>query len=167
MTSITLNGSPMHIIGNLPTVGSQAPDFTVTRTDLGELRLKNLLGKKILLNIFPSLDTPTCARAMLQFSNMANKNADVLVLCISADLPFAQKRFCAAQHVDSVIPVSIFRHPNFGKIYGIQIIDGVLTGLLSRAVVVINEQGTIVYTQQVKELADEPDYDAAMMALRK
>lgn len=167
MSSITLNGSPLKTVGSLPTLGSQAPDFTVTKTDLGELHLKNLNNQKIILNIFPSLDTPTCARAMLQFNEIARKHSDFVILCVSADLPFAQKRFCAAEHADNVVPASIFRHREFGQTYGIEIKDGPLAGLLSRAVVVINEQGKVVYTQQVKELANEPDYDAIESALRQ
>lgn len=167
MGSITLNGSLLHIIGTLPAIGSQAPDFTVTKTDLGELRFKNLESQKVVLNIFPSLDTPTCARAMLQFNEIARKHTDFLILCVSADLPFAQKRFCAVEHADNVMPVSVFRHHEFGRLYGVEIKDGPLAGLLSRAAVVINEHGKIVYTQQVKELADEPNYDAILMALRQ
>ena len=155
----------MHTVGPLPAIYSQAPDFTVTKTDLGEVHLKNFLGKKIILNIFPSLDTPTCARAMQQFNVLADKHPGILILCVSADLPFAQKRFCAAEHLANVVPVSVFRHPDFGKIYGVSIIDGPLTGLLSRAVVVIDEQGKIIYTQQVREVADEPDYAATMNVL--
>ncbi len=166
MTAITLNGSPIRTMGTLPAIYSQAPDFTVTKMDLGEIHLKNFLGKKIVLNIFPSLDTPTCGRAMQQFNELAASHRDILILCISADLPFAQKRFCAAEHLSNVVPVSVFRHPDFGKIYGVTITDGPLSGLLSRAVVVIDEQGKVTYTQQVKELGDEPDY-AAMMSVLK
>lgn len=167
MSSITLNGNPLHILGTLPTVGSQAPDFTVTKTDLGELHLSHLKGQKIVLNIFPSLDTPTCARAMLQFNEIARKHSNFLILCVSADLPFAQKRFCAIEHADNVMPVSVFRHHEFGKNYGVEIKDGPLASLLSRAAIVIDEHGKVVYTQQVKELADEPNYDAIIMALRQ
>lgn len=166
MSSITLNGSPLHIVGPLPKIGSQAPDFTVTKTDLGEIRLKHLENQKIVLNIFPSLDTPTCARAMLQFNEIARKHAEFLILCVSADLPFAQKRFCAIEHADNVMPVSVFRHHEFGQLYGVEIKDGPLAGLLSRAIVIIDEKGKIVYTQQVRDLADEPNYDAVLMALR-
>lgn len=167
MSSITLNGSPLHTVGNLPAIGSQAPDFIATKTDLSELQLSNLLGQRILLNIFPSLDTPTCAHTMIQFNEMARQYTDYLVLCISADLPFAQKRFCAAEHADNVIPVSTFRHREFGLLYGVEIKDGPLAGLLSRAVIIIDEKGLITYTQQVKELANEPHYDAVLTALKK
>src|SRR3990167_7052468 len=124
MTAITLNGSSMHTIGQLPPIGTKAPDFIVTKTDLSEIHLKHYLGKKIVLNIFPSLDTSTCASAMLRFNAIAKQYPNLLILCISADLPFAQKRFCAAEHLENVQPVSVFRHPAFGEIYGVTITDG-------------------------------------------
>lgn len=166
MAIITLNGTPMHTIGSLPPVGSKAPDFTVTKTDLGEIKLKNYLGKKIILNIFPSLDTPTCASAMRHFNEVAQKLTDVLILCVSVDLPFAQKRFCVSEHLDNVQCVSVFRHPTFGKDYGVTIIDQPLLGLLSRAVVILDETGKIIFTEQVKELSNEPNYDAVLAALK-
>jgi thioredoxin-dependent peroxiredoxin len=165
MTHITLKGAPTKILGALPSIGTPAPDFTVTKTDLGEVNLKNYLGKKIVLNIFPSLDTPTCALAMQRFNDIALKNKNVLILCISADLPFAQNRFCGLNHLENIQPVSIFRHPQFGKNYGVEIIDGPLKGLLARAVVIINEQGNIIYTEQVKEITEEPNYQAMLLAL--
>lgn len=165
MSTITLKGNPMQTCGDLPAVGTRAPEFTVTKTDLGEISLKNYAPRKIILNIFPSLDTPTCAMAMLKFNEIAAKRNDILILCISADLPFAQKRFCAAEHLNNVQPVSVFRHPQFGKDYGLTIIDGPLTGLLARAVVVIDENEMITYTELVKEIANEPDYDAVLAYL--
>lgn len=165
MASITLNGTIVQTAGTLPAIGTQAPDFTVTKTDLGELHLKNLSAKKIILNIFPSLDTPTCARAMFAFNELAKKHPDFLFLCISADLPFAQKRFCSSNQMDNVIAASVFRHPQFGQTYGVEIKTGPLTGLLCRAIVVIDEKGKVTYTQQVKEIANEPDYDAVQMAI--
>jgi len=165
MTAITLNGAPLHTIGSLPPLNTPAPDFTVTKTDLGEVHLKNFLGKKIVLNIFPSLDTPTCARAMMHFNEMASNHPETLFLCISADLPFAQKRFCAAEHLANVVPASVFRHTDFGKIYGVTITDGVLAGLLARAVIVINEKGSVTYTQQVSDIVNEPDYTSVSSAL--
>jgi len=158
MTIITLKGSPINTIGSLPARGSQAPDFTLTKTDLGEVHLKNFIGRPILLNIFPSLDTSTCAAAMKQFNEIAAKHSDVLFLCVSADLPFAQQRFCSAEHLSNVVPVSTFRHPSFGKDYGVLMMDGPIAGLLSRAVVVIDKTGKVSYTEQVGEIADEPDY---------
>ena len=159
MTLITFRGQPLHTVGSLPKVGTKAPDFTVTKTDLGEVNLENYHGKKIVLNIFPSLDTPTCAAAMQRFNQIAEQSPNVLILCISADLPFAQKRFCSAEHLENVIPASVFRHHQFGKDYGVTIADGPLAGLLSRAVVVIDESGNVIYTQQVPEITDEPDYN--------
>lgn len=165
MTVIALKGSPMHTAGTLPAVGTKAPDFTVTKTDLGEIKLKNYVGKKIVLNIFPSLDTPTCATAMLRFNEIAAQNKNILILCISADLPFAQKRFCSTEHLDNVQPVSVFRHPKFGEEYGVMITDGPLSGLLSRAVIILDEHGNVVYTEQVKELTEEPNYSAMMSVI--
>jgi thiol peroxidase len=165
MTTITLKGQPIQIIGKLPAVGIEAPDFTVTKIDLSEIKLKNYLGKQIILNIFPSLDTPTCANAMHRFNEIAKKFPNILILCISADLPFAQKRFCSAEHLENVQPVSIFRHPDFGKHYGISIIDGPLAGLLARAVIVIDELGIVRYNEQVTEITNEPNYEAIIHVL--
>jgi len=153
MTIITLKGTPMHTLGTLPAVGTQATDFTVTKVDLSEIKLKNYLGKKIILNIFPSLDTSTCATAMLRFNKIATQYKNTLILCVSADLPFAQQRFCAAQHIENVVPVSVFRHPKFAESYGVLITDGPLAGLLSRAVIII------IYAEQVMEISEEPQYD--------
>lgn len=167
MATITFKGIPLKTIGNLPRSGTQAPDFTVTNTDLSEIRLKNYQGKKIIiLNIFPSLDTPTCASAMKHFNEIAGQFRDLLILCISADLPFAQQRFCATKHLENVIPASVFRHPNFGNDYGVLITEGPLQGLLSRAVIVINDNGTVIYTEQVKEITDEPNYSSLISTLQ-
>ena len=167
MTEVMLKGLPLETIGTLPPVGSQAPDFTVTKTDLSEIRLKNYLGKKIVLNIFPSLDTSTCATTMQKFNEIARKFPNILILCISSDLPFAQKRFCSQEHLDNIQPVSVFRHPAFGKDYGVTITEGILSGLLSRAVVILDEHGNISYAEQVKELTQEPDYNAIIYSLQK
>jgi len=158
MTKITLQGNPINTVGSLPTVGSEAPDFIVTKTDLGEAHLKNLVGKPIVLNIFPSIDTGTCATAMKHFNAIAGKNPDVLFLCVSADLPFAQKRFCSTEHLNNVQAASTFRHTDLGKNYGVLITDGPIAGLLSRAVVVIDKNGKVAYTEQVPEIANEPNY---------
>ena len=166
MAEITFNGDPIQTIGELPKIGSKAPDFTVTKIDLSEISLKNYLGKKIIMSIFPSLDTPTCAAAMIRFNEIANDYPNILILCISADLPFSQKRFCSAEHLENVQPVSVFRHPSFGKEYGVTIANGMLTGLLSRAVIILDEKGKIIYTQQVPEITDEPDYLALIDALQ-
>ncbi|VVC77294.1 putative thiol peroxidase [Aquicella siphonis] len=166
MAVITLNGSPMHTIGSLPEIGSQAPDFILTKSDLSEVELKNYRGKVLVINIFPSLDTPTCATAMRRFNDIASQNSQAVVFCVSEDLPFAQKRFCSSQGLSNVITVSAFRHPEFGNDYGVMIIDGPLTGILSRAVIVIDEQGKVVYTEQVKELSNEPDYKLILSKLQ-
>jgi thiol peroxidase len=165
MATITLKGNPVNTIGNLPSKSSQAPAFTLTKTDLSELSLKDLAGQFVILNIFPSLDTPTCATSTRKFNTEANKLKNTQILCVSMDLPFAQKRFCAAEGLDKVVPVSAFRHPEFGDAYGVKITDGPLAGLLSRAVVVIDPQGKVIYTEQVAEIADEPNYAAALAVL--
>jgi len=165
MALVTFNGLPIHTYGELPPVGTLAPDFSVTKTDLAEVRLKNYLGNKVILNIFPSLDTSTCATAMHRFNEIAVEDKHILILCISADLPFAQKRFCAVEHLKNVQPVSVFRHPQFAKDYGVLITDGPLVGLLARAVVLLNESGTIVYTEQVKELTREINYSLLKKAI--
>lgn len=166
MTTILLQGKPVQTVGALPKVGTKAPDFKLTKNDLSEASLKDFSGKKILLNIFPSLDTGVCAKSMHKFNEAAHNEKGLVVLCISADLPFAQKRFCIAEHIKNVIALSSFRHPEFGKNYGVTIVDGPLAGLLSRAVVVMNESGQIVYNQQVTEISEEPDYAAALKMVR-
>jgi thiol peroxidase len=167
MATVTLQGKPQQTVGDLPKVGSQAPDFTLTKTDLSEVTLTDCLGKKILLSIFPSVDTGTCATAMRRFNEQMNNMTNVTALCISADLPFAQKRFCAAENLNNITSVSVFRHPDFGKKYGVLLTTGPLTGLLSRAVIIINEKGKVTYTQLVPEIAAEPDYEAALAALQQ
>src|SRR5262245_60874193 len=149
MAQITFKGKMVNTVGNLPKVGSVSPEFTLTRTDLSELNSTELKGNKVILSIFPSLDTDVCANAMRKFNERANKVPDVKVLCISADLPFAHKRFCEVENLNNVIPVSIFRHPEFGKDFGVTITEGPLAGLLSRAVVILDGNGHVIYTQQV------------------
>ncbi len=166
MTSITMQGKPLKTNSALPAVGHPAPNFTVTKTDLTEAGSKDFIGKRVILSMFPSVDTGTCAIAMKRFNELANKLKNTTVLCISADLPFAQKRFCAAENLQNVIPVSVFRHPEFGIKFGVTISEGPLQGLLSRAIVIVDETGKVMYTQQVKELSEEPDYDAALSALK-
>ena len=165
MATITFQGIPIHTIGSFPAIGTEAPNFTATKFDLTEFSLKDYLGKKIIINIFPSLDTPTCASAMLHFNAIAEQAPNTVILCISADLPFAQKRFCAAEKLANVVAGSVFRHPEFGKNYGVTIVDGPLVGLLSRAVVVLDENGKVIYTQQIDEITQEPDYNAAIELL--
>jgi thiol peroxidase len=137
----------------------------VTKTDLSEISFADLKGKNIILNIFPSIDTPTCAMSVRKFNESANKLNNTVILCVSADLPFAQKRFCGAENLTNVMPVSVFRHPEFGKNYGVTLVDGPLAGLLSRVVVIIDAAGNITYTQQVAEITEEPNYPAALAAL--
>lgn len=165
MAKITLKGNPTNTIGVLPKEGTQGPNLTATTTDLKDVSLSNFAGKKIILNIFPSLDTPTCASSVRKFNEAANKLDNTVVLCISEDLPFAQKRFCAAEGLTNVIPLSVFRHPEFGKNYGVTIVDGPLAGLMSRAIVILDEKGKVIYTQQVPEITEEPNYDEALNAL--
>ena len=165
MASITLGGNPIHTNGELPTVGSKATDFNLVKTDLGTATLADFAGSKVVLNIFPSVDTGTCAASVRKFNEKASALANTKVLCISRDLPFAQKRFCGAEGLENVINLSDFKDGSFGKNYGLEITDGPLAGLHSRVVVVLDENGTILHTEQVKEIADEPNYDAALAVL--
>lgn len=165
MASITLKGNPIETIGNLPANGAAAPEFTLVKTDLSELKLSELSGQTIILNIFPSIDTPTCAASARKFNQEASSGSKVTVLCISADLPFAHKRFCEIEGLENVVPLSNFRNADFGKDYGVTITTGPLAGLLSRAIVVINGAGQVVYNEHVPEIAQEPDYAAALQAI--
>jgi thioredoxin-dependent peroxiredoxin len=165
MATITLNGDALQTVGDLPAVGTKAPGFTLVKTDLSEVNLSDLSGKKVILNIFPSLDTDVCAASVRRFNEEASGMDNTVVLCISADLPFAQGRFCGAEGLDNVVPASTFRAPGFGDDYGVTITTGPLTGLLSRAVVVIDGDGQVVYTEQVPEIVQEPDYEAELKAL--
>ncbi|WP_306589695.1 thiol peroxidase [Geothrix sp. 21YS21S-4] len=166
MATITLNGQPIRTSGELPTVGFATPDFTLTRTDLQDLTNVSLEGKRVLLSIFPSLDTALCAHSMRTFDALTKDLVDTVLLCVSMDLPFAQDLFCGSERLERAIPVSAFRHPNFGKAFGITLQEGPLRGLLARAVVALDENGTVVHTQLVPELTDEPDYDLAIHAIR-
>jgi len=165
MAEITLKGNPIHTCGKLPAVGSQAADFVLTKTDFADVSLQNFAGKKIVLNIFPSIDTPVCATSVRRFNAEAVKMKNMVVLCVSVDLPFAHSRFCAAEGLQNVIPVSELRKRKFGEDYGVRIIDGPLAGLFSRAVVVIDEKGKLIYTEQVPEIAQEPNYEAVLKVL--
>ena len=165
MADITLKGNACHTSGELPAVGSDAPDFKLTGADLADVSLENFAGKKKLLNIVPSLDTPTCAISTQKFNSAMAAKSDAVALVISADLPFAQKRFCGAEGIDNVISLSMMRGKGFAKDYGMLITDGPLAGLCGRAVVVLDANNKVVYTQLVGEIADEPDYDAALAAL--
>lgn len=165
MASITLKGNPVSTVGELPVVGTDAPAFSAVKTDLSEYTLNELDGKKVVLNIFPSIDTGVCAASTHRFNKEAGLLNDTVVVCVSADLPFALGRFCGAEGLEDVVPVSVFRNPEFGSGYGVTIADGPLAGLLSRAVVVIDANGKVVYTEQVSEITQEPNYDAALAAL--
>jgi thioredoxin-dependent peroxiredoxin len=165
MATITLKGNTIHTIGNLPAKGSIAPDFKLTKTDLTETVLSDYTGKRLVLNIFPSLDTRTCATSVRQFNARVQNMKNTVVLCISMDLPYAHKRFCTTEGLDNVITASVFRSPEFGKDYGVTITDGTMTGLLSRAVVIIDENKKVIYTEQVPEISQEPDYDKALKSL--
>jgi thiol peroxidase len=165
MGSVTLQGNELHTNGELPAVGSSAPDFHLVDAKLNDVHLADYSGKKKLLNIVPSLDTPTCATSTKKFNDHAKSHGDVVMLVISADLPFAMGRFCGAEGIDNVIPLSMMRSRNFAKDYGVLLTDGPLAGITARAVVVMDENDKVVYTQLVPEIADEPDYDAALAAL--
>lgn len=165
MASITLGGNPIHTTGELPKTGSKAADFKLVKNDLSVASLADFAGSKLVLNIFPSVDTGTCAASVRKFNEKASQLENTKVLCISRDLPFAQKRFCGAEGLENVINLSDFQNGSFGKDYGLEITDGPLAGLHSRVVVVIDENGTVAYTEQVSEIADEPNYDAALAAL--
>jgi thiol peroxidase len=165
MAEITLKGNAIHTAGSLPAVGAAAPDFKLTKTDLSETSLADYKGKRVVLNIFPSIDTPVCATSVRKFNAEATRLADAVVLCVSRDLPFAHKRFCAAEGLDKVVSASEFRSTSFSDAYKVTIVDGGLTGLFSRAIVVIDAGGKVVYTEQVPEIAQEPDYARALAAL--
>lgn len=164
MASITFRGTEVHTAGALPAVGSKAPDFKLTAGDLSDKRLSDYKGKNIILNIFPSIDTGTCATSVRTFNEKAGALQNTVVLCVSKDLPFAQGRFCGAEGIENVQTLSEYKDNSFSDAYQIKMTDGPLTGLLSRAVVVIGSDGVIRYTEQVSEIADEPNYDAAISA---
>lgn len=165
MASVLFGGNPVNTNGELPKVGSKAPDFKLCTTDLSIVTLADFAGTKIVLNVFPSIDTPTCATSVRKFNADASQLQNTKVLCISRDLPFAQKRFCGAEGLDNVINLSDFNTGNFGKDYGLELVEGAFTGLHSRAVIVIDENGIIKYTEQVPNISDEPNYEAAIAAL--
>jgi thioredoxin-dependent peroxiredoxin len=165
MATITLEGQPIHTNGELPAVGSTAPDFTLTAGDLSDATLDNYSGKKKLLNIVPSLDTGVCATSTVTFNKAMGDKANSVALVISADLPFAQGRFCSTEGIDNVISLSMMRNRNFAKDYGVLIDDGPLAGICARAVVVLDENNQVVYTQLVPEIVQEPDYEAALAHL--
>jgi thiol peroxidase len=164
MATVEHRGAPVHTVGDLPTAGSPLPAFTLTGSDLEEFGPEVAAGRRIVLNIFPSIDTRTCALSVRRFNELAARLPDTLVLCVSADLPYAQKRFCGAEGIENVVTGSSFRSA-FGRDFGVTLLDGPMRGLLSRAVVVADAAGTILYTEQVPSIGQEPDYDAALAAL--
>ncbi|MEC5165626.1 thiol peroxidase [Flavobacterium sp. PL11] len=165
MASITLGGNPIHTSGELPKVGTKMTDFKLVNTDLAEVSLNDYAGKRVVLNIFPSVDTGTCAASVRAFNEKASALENTTVLCISRDLPFAQKRFCAAEGLENVVSLSDFKNGDFSKNNGLEMTEGPLAGLHSRAIIVIDENGTIIHTEQVGEIADEPNYEAAIAVL--
>lgn len=165
MAQITLKGNTIHTTGDLPAIGTQAPDFTLTKKDLSDSSLSDYKGKRVVLNIFPSLDTEVCASSVRRFNADVEKMDNTVVLCISLDLPFAHKRFCTTEGLDNVVSLSELRKREFGETYGVRIIDGPMAGLFSRAVVVLNEEHKVIYTEQVPEIVQEPNYEAAKKSL--
>ncbi len=164
MAETALGGNPVNTVGDLPTVGSPTPSFAITKGDLSEVTADNYAGQRVILNIFPSVDTPTCATSVRTFNEKASSLDNTVVVCVSADLPFAQGRFCGAEGLSNVVTASTFRS-DFGTAFGVTLADGKLAGLLARAVVVLDEHGTVIHSQLVPEIAQEPDYDAAIESL--
>ncbi|NNL09780.1 MAG: thiol peroxidase [Croceitalea sp.] len=165
MATVTLKGKPIHTIGDLPALGSKAPDFELVKNDLTTVTLGDFKGHKVILNIFQSIDTGTCAQSIRQFNEEASELDNTIILCVSKDLPFAQARFCGAEGIDKVETLSDYRDGNFGKAYKVEYIDGPLQGLHSRAIVIVNEDGKVIYAEQVPEVVNEPNYKAALEAL--
>ncbi|GGY16358.1 thiol peroxidase [Paludibacterium paludis] len=165
MATVTLRGNPVDVAGNLPAKGQKAPDFLLTGADLADVSLAAFAGKRKILNIFPSVDTPTCATSVRKFNVKAAGLAGTVVLCVSADLPFAQKRFCGAEGIENVVSLSTFRHPEFAERFGVRLASGPLAGLTARAVLVLDENDAVLHAQLVGEIGDEPDYEAALAAL--
>jgi thioredoxin-dependent peroxiredoxin len=165
MAKITFKGNPVNTSGNLPAVGSKAPDFKLVKSGLDNLSLSDLKGKKLILNIFPSLDTSVCATSVRTFNKLAAGKSNTVVLAISKDLPFAHGRFCTTEGITNVTTLSGFRDTEFGKAYGVDTVDGPLAGLYARSIVVVDETGKVKYTELVPETTVEPNYDAALAAL--
>ena len=165
MAVITLQGNEIHTNGDLPAIGESAPDFQLVDKDLNNVNLDEYVGKKKLISIVPSLDTPVCATSTKKFSEYAADRNDVVVLIVAADLPFAMTRFCTAETVENVVTLSMMRNQNFASDYGVLIEDGPLAGITARAIVVLDADNDVVYTELVNEIAEEPDYEAALKAL--
>jgi len=165
MAQVKLKGNPVQTSGELPAVGSMAPDFKLTGTDLGDMSLEQFKGKRVVLNMFMSVDTGPCAASVRRFNTELAGRANIVVLCISRDLPFAHARFCEAEGIEGVVPLSDMRDRSFGNDYGNELKNGPLAGLLARSVVILDEEGKVAYTQQVEEISEEPDYEQALAAL--
>ena len=165
MAEITLRGNPIHTVGDLPPVGAPAPSFSLTQKDLSEATNADFAGKRVVLNIFPSVDTAVCATSVRKFNEKAAGLNNTVVLCVSADLPFAQNRFCGAEGIENVIMASTFRNADFGDTFGVRLADSGMRGLMARAVVVIDDKGVVRHNELVAEIAQEPNYDAALAAL--
>lgn len=167
MAEFIFGGNPSRTIGDLPAPGEKAPDFLLTRTDFSDVSLSDLAGKTVVLNIFPSIDTPVCAASARRFNQEVEKLQDATVLCVSKDLPFAHARFCEAEGLESIVPAAELRNLDFGTTYGVRIAEGPLEGLFARAVIVIDSTGTIVHSRLVYDLSSEPDYDEALKFIKK
>ncbi|OGS75774.1 MAG: lipid hydroperoxide peroxidase [Flavobacteria bacterium RIFCSPLOWO2_12_FULL_31_7] len=165
MSTVTLGGNPVHTNATLPAVGSVAPQFQLVGSDLSDVSLQDFKGQRVILNIFPSIDTATCATSVRTFNKMANDLENTKVLCISRDLPFAQKRFCGSEGLENVVNLSDFRDGSFGDNYGLTLTDSALKGLHARAIVVVDENGVVTHTELVSEIANEPNYEAALKSL--
>lgn len=165
METLYFNGTPCHTYGQIPVAGEKAPDFKLTDKNLNEISLADYKGKRIVLNVFPSLDTAVCAMSVRKFNKMSSELENTVVLCVSMDLPFAMSRFCSVEGLDGVIAASAFRSPDFVKNYGLEIVDGPLKGLLARAVLIIGTEGDIIYSDVVSEITNEPDYKGAKFVL--
>jgi thiol peroxidase len=165
MSTVTLKGQPFSTNGDLPAIGDQAPNFKLKKLDLSSTTLSDFSGFNVILNIFPSIDTPTCASSVRTFNERASNLDNTKVICVSRDLPFAQKRFCGAEGIDNVISASDFATGDFGKAYGVELIDGPLQALHARAIVVIDPKGKVKYTELVSEIGNEPNYESAIAAL--
>lgn len=167
METVYFKGTPVHTCGDIPAVGTVAPDFTLVGNSLENVKLSDYKGKRVVLNIFPSLDTPVCAMSVRKFNKEAAALDNTQVVCISMDLPFAQGRFCSAEGIDRLVVASAFRDADFAKNYGLEMVDGPLAGLLARAVIIVDENGKVIYSDLVSEITDEPDYQGAVSVLRK
>lgn len=167
METVYLNGTPCHTYGTMPAVGEKAPCYSLVDKSLKEISCKDFEGRRVVLNVFPSLDTPVCAASVRRFNVEAAGLDSTSVVCVSMDLPFAMERFCSANGIENVVVASAFRSPLFAQEYGLQIVDGPLAGLLARAIIVLDEDRKVVYSQLVDEITHEPDYEAAIAALKK